>query len=898
MVNLNTKPNSTSNNKNNNNNNQELLRVDCKRSELSKKNSFTDRANKLIKQFELYNSKLDTQQVTKDSQEAKIINSLLLPSQYIDLSLFFYSPNQLEKDKDLLLQTSTDSSVLTSSTISNTSSSSVVSNQSFNLEHPLAIMTSQLSNNTNLNFSTNNSSSDEHEELVAEMEIIERLPTQERLRQAKRRRALQLKKWNEFDAQNIQNNTIKNSRTKLVQHNVINKKRNIKFQHHIVLLDAIMRKDYDEVERQLQSGITPNSANEDGLTAIHQCCIDDSADLLKLLIKYEICKILVENNADLLAVNTDGNMPYDICEDEVCLEYIESEMASRGVTQQTIDLKRSESEFRMLDDLKTLCLEQIYFYLKANNSQKLSLKHLTKNINNSFFEYFLEPITPDGKLDLNSKDSNGATLLHIAAANGYNTVIEFLLVDVPKAIENGAPIAHPSLLVRDNDGWTPLHVATFWGHQKAIEILLEAGADIDLRTKNDETVVDLCDDPDVKEFIVQKSKEIETEQAQRQAAAKAAAAAAVMQSKLQLISSSNNSLNNGSIKGTNSSSRSLKRTSTGVSRSSSVRRSSFREKEKAARKLDTSFKDFLYATEAQETQSVEQSSFGNDSQSNTNNSQTNAFFNQQYLTLNEENENLDNSYDRLANQQHKTTDTIINPIIINHKDQLDSQQQSRITNSTTPTNNKKITSVVKIINNNTSTSSLSKIPSNQPIPIINIYEATPSQNNKFIDDVNNNQLKLNNETNNSTLTTVSQIARIHSTGAYITNQSNQQQNLAISNYSMTQSIASTSTLPLNTSNNSNTVSTSSIAIVDISTSIKSNKKDDENQAVPNVRITQPNQFRDNNFDDGVKYKFISNQTIGGTNKVPSEFDDFNMDSTSAQNGNHKRLKCFKCCSVM
>jgi len=33
-----------------------------------------------------------------------------------------------------------------------------------------------------------------------------------------------------------------------------------------------------------------------------------------------------------LAVNADGNMPYDICEDEVTLDYIESEMAKRGQT--------------------------------------------------------------------------------------------------------------------------------------------------------------------------------------------------------------------------------------------------------------------------------------------------------------------------------------------------------------------------------------------------------------------------------------------------------------------------------------------------------------------------------------------------------------------------------------
>jgi len=254
----------------------------------------------------------------------------------------------------------------------------------------MPLQVSNMSQN-HTNNSNNNSSSDEHEELLAEMELIERLPTQERLKQAKRRRALQLKKWSDNEREyeeeinkfsNIppdkqqyfsgieRNGTDSNRSSKRKRRS---KKKSIKFQDHIVLLDAIMRKDYDEVVRLLEVvGVTPNSANEDGLTAIHQCCIDDSADLLRLLIKngadvnvcdndlwtplhaaatcanLEICKILIENNAELLAVNTDGNMPYDICDDELCLEYIESEMAIRGVTQQAIDMKRSETEMRML----------------------------------------------------------------------------------------------------------------------------------------------------------------------------------------------------------------------------------------------------------------------------------------------------------------------------------------------------------------------------------------------------------------------------------------------------------------------------------------------------------------------------------------------------------------------
>lgn len=100
--------------------------------------------------------------------------------------------------------------------------------------------------------------------------------------------------------------------------------------------------------------------------------------------------------------------------------------------------------------------------------------------------------------------------------------------------------------------------------QKAIEILLENGADVNLKTNNNETVLDLCDDSDVREFITQK---METLEQQKQAAARAAAAA--LQAQMRTNSSFSN---NGSIKSNdksalnNNSGRSLKRTSTGVTR--------------------------------------------------------------------------------------------------------------------------------------------------------------------------------------------------------------------------------------------------------------------------------------------------------------------------------------------
>ena len=52
-------------------------------------------------------------------------------------------------------------------------------------------------------------------------------------------------------------------------------------------LSATARQDVDEVRLLLQSGkYNPNTANEDGLTPIHQCSIDNSDKLLRLLIEY------------------------------------------------------------------------------------------------------------------------------------------------------------------------------------------------------------------------------------------------------------------------------------------------------------------------------------------------------------------------------------------------------------------------------------------------------------------------------------------------------------------------------------------------------------------------------------------------------------------------------------
>ena len=55
-----------------------------------------------------------------------------------------------------------------------------------------------------------------------------------------------------------------------------------------------------------------------------------------------LVKFLIDAGAELLSVNADGNMPYDLCEDDTTLSYIENEMARRGVTQELIDDTRQD----------------------------------------------------------------------------------------------------------------------------------------------------------------------------------------------------------------------------------------------------------------------------------------------------------------------------------------------------------------------------------------------------------------------------------------------------------------------------------------------------------------------------------------------------------------------------
>jgi protein phosphatase 1 regulatory subunit 16A len=192
----------------------------------------------------------------------------------------------------------------------------------------------------------------------------------------------------------------------------------------------------------------------------------------------EICKILIEHGADLLALNSDGYMPYDLCDDAITLDYIESQMYSRGITQTVIDQMRCQPERQMLTDLKHL--------VERNSSRSLkSIRALLSN-----------------------RNDEGATPLHIASANGYSTVIILLHTGV-----NNLSYGDISIAIRISEHRRILFTCCF-SSSSYLAQLIQAGADIYETLPDGRSAVDLCDDQDIRTSMITRQDEYVRKQIQ------------------------------------------------------------------------------------------------------------------------------------------------------------------------------------------------------------------------------------------------------------------------------------------------------------------------------------------------------------------------------------------------
>ncbi|XP_074163393.1 protein phosphatase 1 regulatory subunit 12C isoform X2 [Sminthopsis crassicaudata] len=244
--------------------------------------------------------------------------------------------------------------------------------------------------------------------------------------------------------------------------------RTVRFERAAEFLAACAGGDLEEARAMVRGGPGPgllDSTNADGISALHQACIDENLEVVRFLVEegasvnqadnegwtplhvaascgyLDIAQYLLSHGANIAAVNSDGDLPLDLAEADAMESLLRAEIARRGVDVEAA--KRAEEELLLHD---TRCW--------LNGGAMPEARH---------------PRT-------------GASALHVAAAKGYMEVMRLLL-------QAGYD---PEL--RDGDGWTPLHAAAHWGVEDACRLLAEHGGGMDSLTHAGQRPCDLADE--------------------------------------------------------------------------------------------------------------------------------------------------------------------------------------------------------------------------------------------------------------------------------------------------------------------------------------------------------------------------------------------------------------------
>ncbi|XP_014366504.2 protein phosphatase 1 regulatory subunit 12A isoform X3 [Papilio machaon] len=265
------------------------------------------------------------------------------------------------------------------------------------------------------------------------------------------KRAEQLKRWQESDTNK------QSSKPRYAAR--------IHFSTGTVFLAACKAGDKEEIQRLLNMGADINTPNVDGLTALHQACIDDNMDMVEFLVSHgadvnrrdnegwtplhatascgidSIARFLIENGSDVAAVNYDGELPIDLAE----------------IPESMRVLLRQAIESQGIDCEKCRKAESTALLMDARQWAK-----------NGYVEV-RDPKT-------------GGTPLHVAAAKGYLEVAKILLEEC-KIDANCV----------DYEGWTPLHAAALWGQKEVATLLINYGAKLDIKNYSGQTCVEVVD---------------------------------------------------------------------------------------------------------------------------------------------------------------------------------------------------------------------------------------------------------------------------------------------------------------------------------------------------------------------------------------------------------------------
>ncbi|XP_045834455.1 unconventional myosin-XVI isoform X1 [Meles meles] len=306
-----------------------------------------------------------------------------------------------------------------------------------------------------------------------EMEIdqclLESLPLGQRQRLVKRMRCEQIKAYYErekaFQKQEGFLKKLKHGKSQKVHFNLAD-----------MIQDAIIHHDDKEALRLLKEGADPHTAVSSGGSLLHLCARYDNAFIAEILIDRgvnvnhqdedfwtpmhiacacdnpDIVLLLVLAGADVLLQDVNGNIPLDYA------------------------IEGTESSFILLT------------YLDEHGVDLTSLRQMKLQRPLAMLTDVKHFLSGGGNVD--EKNEEGVTLLHMACASGYKEVVTLLL-------EHGG-----DLNIADNQHWTPLHLAAKYGQTNLVKLLLMHQANPNLLNCNEEKPSDIAASEFIEEMLL------------------------------------------------------------------------------------------------------------------------------------------------------------------------------------------------------------------------------------------------------------------------------------------------------------------------------------------------------------------------------------------------------------
>eukprot|EP00062_Callorhinchus_milii_P008899 gi/632952105/ref/XP_007891667.1/ PREDICTED: unconventional myosin-XVI [Callorhinchus milii] len=299
--------------------------------------------------------------------------------------------------------------------------------------------------------------------------LLESLPLGQRQRLVKRMRCDQIKAYYEREKVLQKQEGYKHKH----KHG---KKNRIHFNSSDMIQDAIIRHDDKEVLKLLKDGADPNTL------------ISSGGSLLHLSARYDnifAAEILIERGVNVNRQDEDFWTALHIacaCDNpDIVLLFT---LAGANVLLQNIN-GHIALDYTMEGTESSSILLQ---HLEDNGVDVNSLRHMKTQRPSKMLADVKNLLAAGG--NINQKNDEGVTLLHMASANGYKDVSSLLL-------ENRA-----DLDVADNSYWTPLHLAAKYGQTTIVKLLLKHHANPNLLNCNEEKATDIAASKFLEEILL------------------------------------------------------------------------------------------------------------------------------------------------------------------------------------------------------------------------------------------------------------------------------------------------------------------------------------------------------------------------------------------------------------